>query len=72
MYASKSNKLCFYFRALSHLRRGPEPGDRDTDPQGGVYSLRRDFVSILLSQRGRDTEGKRAIEREIDEKRSKV
>ena len=39
----------FCFRALPHLRRGSQPGDRDTDTQGGVHSIRRNIVSFYFS-----------------------
>ncbi|KAL2716146.1 hypothetical protein V1478_013822 [Vespula squamosa] len=32
---------------LPHIRRRPEPGDRDTDLEGSLRSLWRDLVSPL-------------------------
>jgi len=37
----------FRFRTLSHIRRGPEPGNRDAHLEGSILSLRGDLVSSL-------------------------
>lgn len=37
--------LFLFSRALPHLRRGPQPGDRDADAAGSLLALRGDLVS---------------------------
>ena len=39
----------FCFRTLPHIRWGPQPGDRDADPEGSLRPFRRNLVSCSFS-----------------------